>query len=377
MFENLKLNDDGERVIILQEKLKMLGFYNAVITGSFGLATLEGVKAFQRETGLDSTGVVNNATWERLIQYTEPIIAPISVYPNLSMGSSGSYVTDLQTKLKALLYYTGAVNGNFDLETENAVKRFQLNNKLTADGIVGSKTWNSLNSLYGNLNDCAIENGSGNNNNNNTGNNITYTVKAGDTLYGIARQYNTTVDAIKSLNNLTSDILQIGQVLSIPTSSSNNNNNYLRYTVVSGDTLYGIALRFNTTVDAIKNLNNLTSNLLSIGQVLLIPTINNQQSYINYVVERGDTIYSIALRYNTSVNEIKRLNNLTSNTLIIGQVLKIPTSGNNNYITYRVVSGDTLFGIARTYNTTVDAIKKLNNLTSNILQIGQILRIPV
>ena len=95
----------------------------------------------------------------------------------------------------------------------------------------------------------------------------TYTVKKGDNLYQIALQFDTTVDALKTLNGLTSNLLSIGQVLKIPSSSSNE----IVYTVVSGDNLYQIARRFETTVAAIMSRNNLTNNMLSIGQKLIIP----------------------------------------------------------------------------------------------------------
>ena len=150
------------------------------------------------------------------------------------------------------------------------------------------------------------------------------------------------------------------------------------YTVKKGDTLYGIARKYNTTVNAIKNLNNLSSSLLSVGQVLKIPKketdTGENTSTITYTVISGDTLYSIAKRYNTTVNAIKDLNNLTSNTLSIGKVLKIPST--TTTVTYTVKSGDTLYGIARKYNTTVNAIKNLNNLSSSLLSIGQILKIP-
>ena len=92
---------------------------------------------------------------------------------------------------------------------------------------------------------------------------------AGDSLYKIANKFNTSVDAIKYLNNLSSNLLSIGQVLLIP--SSTENQNYTTYNVVTGDSLYKIANKFNTSVDAIKSLNNLSSSLLSIGQKLKIP----------------------------------------------------------------------------------------------------------
>lgn len=206
-----------------------------------------------------------------------------------------------------------------------------------------------------------------------------YTVKKGDTLYGIANKYNTTVSEIKSLNNLATNSLSIGQVLKLPSNNKEEkpNNGEIVYTVKSGDTLYSIARKYNTTVDKIKILNNLTSNTLSIGTNLTIPSNDNEEennNYITYKVISGDTLYSIARRYNTSVDLIKSINNLTNNSLALNQVLKIPIS--NNYINYKVVSGDSLYSIAKRYNTTVNEIKSLNNLNSNLLSIGTVLKIP-
>ena len=141
------------------------------------------------------------------------------------------------------------------------------------------------------------------------------------------------------------------------------------YTVKKGDSLYKIANEYNTTVDELMKLNNLSSNLLSIGQKILIPKQNESQDF-DYIVKLGDTLYSIANKYNTTVNEIKSLNNLNSNLLTIGQTLKLPKIKNNTYI---VKSGDNLYSIANKYNTTVDELKKKNNLSSNLLTIGQVL----
>ncbi len=367
--KSLMLGDTGEQVKILQEKLKILGFYPAMITGSFGEATEQGVIAFQRANQFDATGVVDEETWNALLFMTEPPYATISLNPTLQLGSVGTSVEELQKKLKALLYYQGPITSVFDLETENAVKRFQYLNDLTTTGIVNSTTWNVLNRLYGNILDCAKETEDENSS-------VTYQVQSGDTLYSIARKYDTTVDAIKTLNNLTSNNLSIGQILRIPTSSVEEN--FITYQVQSGDTLYNIARKYDTTVDAIKTLNGLTSNILRIGQILRIPTSNVEENVITYQVQSGDTLYSIARKYDTTVDAIKSLNELTNNTLMIGQILRIPTSSvEENFITYQVQSGDTLYNIARKYDTTVDAIKTLNGLTSNILMIGQILRIPV
>jgi len=119
-------------------------------------------------------------------------------------------------------------------------------------------------------------------------------------------------------------LLSIGQILSIPTTQDVEEipeENYFNYNVVSGDSLYSIARKFDTSVDAIQSLNNLTSNLLSIGQTLKIPTTSTTEK--TYVVKSGDSLYSIAKNFNITVDELKRLNNLTSNLLNIGQILII------------------------------------------------------
>ncbi len=205
-----------------------------------------------------------------------------------------------------------------------------------------------------------------------------YVVKSGDSLWSIASKNNTTVNELKSLNNLSNNALQIGQLLKLPTINSGNNNSTPSqniYTVQKGDSLWAIANKYGTTVDSIKSANNLTSNNLSIGQTLIIPTESNQiTNQITYNVKKGDSLWAIANRYDTTVEKIKSTNNLSSNTLSIGQVLIIPSTSEFN--TYTVEKGDSLWTISRKYNTTVDNIKKLNNLTSNNLSIGQKLIIP-
>lgn len=203
-----------------------------------------------------------------------------------------------------------------------------------------------------------------------------YTVLKGDSLWSIANKFNTTVANLKSLNNLSSNLLQIGQKLKISATKVDQPNEY--YTVKKGDTLYSIASSNNLTVQELKDLNNLTSNNLSIGQSLLIKKMPKENTNVTtYTVKSGDTLYSIAKKYNTTVNAITTLNNLTSNTLSIGQTLKIPTSTQNvTEQTYTVKSGDTLYSIARKYNTTVSDLINRNNLKTSNLSIGQKLIIP-
>jgi len=197
----------------------------------------------------------------------------------------------------------------------------------------------------------------------------TYVVQKGDSLYSIANKLGTTVSELKKENNLTTNTLQIGQVLRIPTKEIYEGEENI-YIVKKGDTLYSIAAANNTTVDELKKANNLTSNILSTGQLLKIPSALLPES--TYIVKKGDSLYSIANKYNTTIDKIKDLNNLTTNLLSIGQVLLIPTDTNLE-TTYTVQKGDSLYSIAKKYDTTVDRLKQLNNLSSNLLSIGQML----
>lgn len=211
-----------------------------------------------------------------------------------------------------------------------------------------------------------------------------YVVKKGDTLWSIAKKYGISVDELKSINGLINNFLSVGQLLKI---SGKANTSNTVYTVKKGDTLYAIASRYGVSVDELKKYNNLTSNVLSIGEILYIPTGQIVEEvvgtdYDTYIVKSGDTLYNIASRYNTTVSELSNINNLSSNVLMVGQRLLVPRSEDvvdtqiTNYTEYRIVPGDTLYSIALKFNTSVDELKKINNLTSNNLSIGQIIKVP-
>jgi LysM repeat protein len=200
-----------------------------------------------------------------------------------------------------------------------------------------------------------------------------YTVKSGDSLWSISRKLGITVDELKSANNLSSNLLSVGQNLIIPGKEAQATGD--EYVVKKGDTLYSIARKYNTSVDNLKSINNITTDSLAIGQIIKLPSTSSTASD-TYIVKKGDSLYSIARTYNTSVDKLKEINNLTSNALAIGQVLKLPSSNASEKVVYTVKKGDSLYSIAREYGTTVDAIKKLNNITSNTLSIGQKLLLP-
>ena len=301
--------------------------------GVFGSSTQAAVRTFQNIFNLGTDGIVGKATWYKISQVyiavtrlaeldSEGTSLGIGTVPPstvLRQGSSGNDVLTLQYILNVISEFYANIpsvtqDGVFGSSTRQAVIAFQQMMQLSPDGIVGAATWQALYDTYlgilGNVPSINPDTGY-----------VEYTVRAGDTLWELSRRYGTTVDAIKRLNGLTSDILYIGQVLKIPTSETSS---YFEYTVRAGDTLWELSRRYGTTVDAIKSLNGLTSDALYIGQVLKIPT-STIPSYFEYTVRAGDTLWELAQRFGTTVDEIKSLNGLTSDSLSIGQVLLIPS----------------------------------------------------
>jgi LysM repeat protein len=123
------------------------------------------------------------------------------------------------------------------------------------------------------------------------------------------------------MNNLTDNNLSVGQKLLVSgTGDFVDGADYDTYIVKSGDNLYAIARRYGITVDKLKDINNLSSNLLNIGQKLLVPKNDNKK----YVVKAGDSLYKIAGENNTTVTDLINLNDLSTTNLSIGQVLYLP-----------------------------------------------------
>ena len=205
-----------------------------------------------------------------------------------------------------------------------------------------------------------------------------YTVKSGDSLWKIAKENNTTVDEIKKLNNLKSNNLVVGQTLKLSEKTNDSDKNDSdKYIVTSGDSLWKIANQYGLTVNQLKQLNNLTSDNLEIGQKLKIKNNIAKDETNVYTVKSGDSLWKIANQYGLTVNQLKQLNNLTSDNLEIGQKLKIKNNiAKDETNIYTVKAGDSLWNIANRFKTNVNELKKLNNLTNNYLTIGQTLKIP-
>ena len=202
-----------------------------------------------------------------------------------------------------------------------------------------------------------------------------YIVQKGDSLWSIANKYGITVQELKKLNNLSSNMISVGQKLLVVDNESNFTNYYI---VQKGDTLYNIANKYGLSVEELKKMNNLSTNNLSINQKLYVSGWNSNMFDNNssvYIVKKGDSLWSIANKNNTTVDKLKDINNLNSNLLSVGQKLLIPNSSINNK-QYVVKPGDTLYKIAQNNGTTVTDIINLNNLPTTNLSIGQILYLP-
>lgn len=212
-------------------------------------------------------------------------------------------------------------------------------------------------------------------------------VQKGDSLWSIANANNTTVDELANLNDLANNTIYVGQVLQIPSSGDGNQNipsTDTVYVVQRGDTLYSIAQKYNTTVGAIRSKNNLTSDTLSVGQILTIPgDIEStgeedvtEDTTTTYVVKRGDSLYTIASTYGVTVDELKNANGIVGDIITVGQVLTVPSGNSNTSNLYVVQRGDSLWSIANRFGVSVNALRMINNLTSDVLSIGQTLIIP-
>ena len=266
-----------------------------------------------------------------------------------------------------------------------------------------------------------------------------YRVQPGDTLISIAARYGVTVDEIVAANNLPSrSTIYAGQTLTIPSPGSRAASQPRSagqqaqpgggtYTVQPGDTLSDIALLHGTTTDAIMRANGLSSTTIYAGQTLVIPGAGStapppaqppaqqpqqqQSAPGTYVVQPGDSIIGLANRFGVSQQALAEANGLQPfDRLQIGQVLKIPGAAQPQQpppaaptatavpqvqptttpvpvqsgqsaepgkpVQYTVQSGDNLSTIAARFDTTVDAIIEMNNLTDrNFLRVGQVLTI--
>jgi LysM repeat protein len=166
-----------------------------------------------------------------------------------------------------------------------------------------------------------------------------HTVKQGESLLDISRTYNVSLNKLKTLNGLETTLVDTGQVLLVfetenqqpkqpvtdkITSTAPLGEETNIHVVKKGETLYSISKSYGLSVQDLKSRNNLSSNLITIGQELTIKETSKKNESVNsIVVKKGDTLYSFSKRFNTTIEELKRLNNLDTNLILVGQTLRI------------------------------------------------------
>ena len=192
-----------------------------------------------------------------------------------------------------------------------------------------------------------------------------YIVQKGDTLYSISKKMNIPIETIKKINKLDNNTLSIGQILYL---NEKDNPEEEYYIVQKGDTLYSISKKFKMKIEELKELNNISSDTLQVGQVLIINGNKMPDNNQKYIVKKGDSLWGISKKYNIPINELIAINQLDDLTLQIGQELIVTPSEQNSYV---VQKGDTLWSVAKKNGLSVEELKELNNLTTNLLSVGQ------
>ncbi|MEK4946439.1 LysM peptidoglycan-binding domain-containing protein [Carnobacterium sp. FSL W8-0810] len=273
--------------------------------------------------------------------------------------------------------------------------------------VANLKSWNSLktDAIYVNQT-LTIKGGStstgGSTTTPSTGNtsSTSYTVKSGDTLTGIGSKYGVTVSDLKSWNSLKTDAIYVNQTLTIKggsistggstTTPSTGNTSSTSYTVKSGDTLTGIGSKYGVTVSDLKSWNSLKTDAIYVNQTLTIkggststggstttPSTGNTSS-TSYTVKSGDTLTGIGSKNGVSVANLKSWNNLSTDTIYVGQKLVLKSTNAVSIVTtptsattHKVVSGDTLWDIAQKYSMSISDLKSANYLKSDVIFVGQ------
>lgn len=232
-----------------------------------------------------------------------------------------------------------------------------------------------------------------------------YKVKSGETLIGIANSLGVSAAQVAAVNSSFDERarLQRGQTIKVPVSASQVDNKLndkpISYKIRSGDTLIGVANRYKIGVSDLAAANNLSTNSnLILGRSLTIPAAGNRSTATsatstsstaststantgkkldnteNYKVQSGDGLIALARRFGVSVSDLAATNNLSTKAqLQRGQTLKVPKMT----VSYQVASGDSLIGLARKYGVSTKELADMNDIAPDtMLQRGQRLTVP-
>lgn len=353
------------------------------------------------------------ARFQRYSSYTESLNAYADLicshFPRSTKAQASSYAVAAQN-LRNGVYGTYATDPSYASKLISVIERYNLTQYDT--GTVMKPVSNNTNSNNNNSN---------NNSNASVATNGTYTAVAGDSLWGIAQKFGMTLDELKKANGLTSNNLYVGQTLKVRKSVQQNTNNETNqnqnsnvnnndrpqqtvtsaetYTVKSGDSLWGIATKHGCSVNDLKSWNHLSSNLIHVGQKLVIgqkkSTVQQQQekkepqqttSNETYTVKSGDSLWKIATNHNMSVSQLKNLNKLSNDMIFVGQKLVVsekkqsaPSQNQNkpsqSQVTYTVKSGDSVWKIAHECGMSMNELVSLNGIKNNLIFPGQVLKV--
>jgi len=292
----------------------------------------------------------------------------------LTRGDRGDDVRALQRLLKAEGYRVGWIDGVYGPATQKAVRSFQRDQRLPVTGRADALTIRELLVKQPKREPLVVEAAAP----------LRHVVEPGDTLSELAARYNTTVRAIMEVNGLSSTVIYVGQTLKLPGLTQTGwDDSY--YTVKRGDMLSVLAQKFGTTVRELKRVNGLKGDLIMVGQRLRIPgSPTTLPSSGVYTVKAGDTLSVLAVQFDTTVRLIMEANELKGTTIYVGQKLRIPGAAGSDAnapisgapLTHVVRRGESLWTIAAKYGTTIRALKRANDLSRSTIYVGEVLTIP-
>ncbi len=360
----------------VQEQLAFRGFPLGEVDNVFGIRTELAVRQFQASVGLPETGIVDAETW-RLLFDGLPLPGD-ACFPDDPPDMATAQATQSRQPLsiqislgqrRLALLRGGVEAAHYPVAvgkpaTPTPAGSWNVLNKAFNPGGVFGTRWMAFtrrgHGIHGTNQPQSIGHAVSN---------------------GCVRMYNADVESLFEQVQVGVPVL-ITAGVSAPAPAPGT------YVVRAGDTLFLIARRFGTTVDAIRRASGLTTDVITVGQVLVIPgaVARPTTTGTDYIVQPGDTLFLIARRYGTTVQALMSANNLTSTTIYVGQRLRIPggprggasttSTGQAGSGEYVVQHGDTLTGIASAFGTTPEALVGLNQLLSSDIYPGQSLRIP-